>query len=132
MNGRGEDMMTGIDGKIPSLAALSLGMNDPGRQSQDAVRYLPPRPPQPYLEPTYSPQVQPYHSKGMGVRPDQMDPRIQGEYAYPNHRIINGHPMNGKAGVPTAMPRAVEMLAKAGPLVDCGPLTQERPIGPED
>jgi len=133
MNGRGEDMMTGIDGKIPSLAALSLGMNDPGRQSQDAVRYLPPRPPQPYLEPAYSPQAQPYQSKGMGGRPDQMDSRIPNDYAYPNHRIANGHPMNGKSGAPpAATPRAVEMLAKAGPLVDCGPLIQERPLGAED
>ncbi|KAF9346652.1 hypothetical protein BGX34_003739 [Mortierella sp. NVP85] len=127
MNGRGEDMMAGTDGKIPSLTTLSLGMNDPGRQSQDAGRYPPPRPSQPYLQSTSTTLSEQKH--GRSTRSNGFTDNERSCVSKPQDY---GHPMNGKSGVPTAMPREVEILAKAGPLGDCGPLTQERPLGPED
>lgn len=124
------DIMNGLDGRIPPSPLNP----DAGRPSQEGIRYQhQQRPHQDYMEPSYNQQFQSsYQRKSMmGTTPG--DPqRIMSDYAYANHRNnMYGNHMNAKLGGPTPIPRATDVLATAGPLVDCGPLSSDRQLGPE-
>ncbi|KAG0244254.1 hypothetical protein B0O80DRAFT_115796 [Mortierella sp. GBAus27b] len=127
MNGHGRNM-DGMDGKISPMGAMTQHGHDGMLYQQQ----LPQQQQQDYMGSSYNNQpMHSYQSKGMPVVHDTMDPRIMNGYAYADPRNTPSH-MNTKSGAPTPAPRAADVLAGAGPLVDGGLLSAERQLGPDD